>query len=593
MSSRAFEEFFDATVPTVEAVPVDLSDPGLPSYPHQTLKATGRKTDSTFRAVVLENSYLRVTVCPDLGGRIIRLLDKRTGTEILPARDMTLTGLGRRGVSLVDGVAFFGDEPHSALSMSQVDYVVHEPDDETGSAAVMTHSLLVGTGLSLQTCVTLPPDSAQVLVEMRVHNRTLLPVDYSCGCCVGLERTVGSAFYDDERDAGLFFDGAFFDDSSAVFCIDDGVLAPRESVEHRLRIVPFAGLGGFAAGSQDMIANVSGCELRIQSTARFNLSKVFLLTQDSETMETDADLDPATVFRANLPDGAAAVTVRSPEKAELLNFRLSGDGSKQRPVKGSTAWRAMRSSAELARRKAPPESIEELLFADVLDLHVRAPLERHVPGVPVHVRGLAHLIAAKHAAATSDLRSADDSLNEALSTLGDDPLTWWMKAVVQRLLGEADEERPELLNAHYLSPLEPALRAESFLSLDQTMGSEPNPIMKPLVDDPDAMHEVVHLLVEAGLFGEAARLIDEAQRHREHPLLRYMFAWCLLRGTRMVAEASEQVKRAGEAELGAPFPWRPFEVRAVRELAARFPDDFRLKTLAKIIDVNRLGLQVV
>jgi len=39
------------------------------------------------------------------------------------------------------------------------------------------------------------------------------------------------------------------------------------------------------------------------------------------------------------------------------------------------------------------------------------------------VRGLAHLVAAKHAAASGDFRAADESLNEALSTLADDPLT--------------------------------------------------------------------------------------------------------------------------------------------------------------------------
>lgn len=583
MSSRAFEENFEATVPTVETV---AASEGMPAYPHQSLRATGDSTSMSFRSVVLENPYLRVTVCPDLGGRIVRILDKRTGTEVLPTGSMELNDNGSRGVSLISGISFFGDEHNSPTSMSQVEFVLHQPDEDKGSAAVMTFALLVGSGLSLQTCFTLPPDSSQVLVEMRVHNRTVMPVRYDCGCCVGLAPDSAYCVYNGELDIGIHFDGAEVDDLGDVYCADEQVLAPRDVVVHRMRIVPHTGLGGYVAGSPDMVANVVSSELRLLSTRPITDCKVFLQTSDGQTLETNADLDPTSVFRANLPKDARSVSVRDRDKRELLSFDIGAPVEEQEDVPYSFVGEALDSAANHVLQGRPPSSIDEQILTDSSQVHSKEPVIENPHALPMHLRGIAHLTAAKQAIARGELRAAEASLGDALSTLADDPLTWWLKAVVQRLIGEAEEDRPELLNAHFLSPMEPALRAESYLSQDQAQGSEPNPILKPLVADPDALHECVHLLVEAGLFGEASRLIDEAQRHKEHPLLRYMLAWCLLRGTRMAAEASEQVRKAGEAEIEPPFPWRPFELRAVKDLSTEFPDDVRLQSLLKLIGVN-------
>lgn len=203
--------------------------------------------------------------------------------------------------------------------------------------------------------------------------------------------------------------------------------------------------------------------------------------------------------------------------------------------------------------------------------------------LPIHLRGAAHIRDALAATKEGDLRSALDYVDRALATLGDDPLAWWHRAVLLRLLGE-DDDGASISMAHALSPLEPALRADAFLAMPQSHGREPNPILKPLAADPDALLECVHLLIEADLVQEASRLIDEALRHRDVPMLRYMHAWCLQTYTNMKVEAANEVRLAGALPPAPPFPWRSLEVRAVTELAATFKDDANLQTLARLLE---------
>jgi hypothetical protein len=203
--------------------------------------------------------------------------------------------------------------------------------------------------------------------------------------------------------------------------------------------------------------------------------------------------------------------------------------------------------------------------------------------LPIHLRGAAHLRSAGQFALVGDYRAALEQCDSALATLGDDPLTWWQRAVLARLVGERDDDSPELAAAHALSPLEPVLRAEAFLSIPQTHGKEPSTVLKPLANDPDALHECVHLYIEAGFLSDASRLIDEALRHGEHPLLRYMHAWTLMKHTRMEMEAATEVTRAAKSPLQPPFPWRPLEVQAVEDLHARFTKDERINALYDLL----------
>src|SRR5687768_5945246 len=67
--------------------PFDLFTFGRINYPYPLRDAlTDTRETVTWRSLHLENEYVRLTVLPDLGGRIYSCLDKRTGRDMFYAR---------------------------------------------------------------------------------------------------------------------------------------------------------------------------------------------------------------------------------------------------------------------------------------------------------------------------------------------------------------------------------------------------------------------------------------------------------------------------------------------------------------------------
>ncbi len=185
----------------------------------------------------------------------------------------------------------------------------------------------------------------------------------------------------------------------------------------------------------------------------------------------------------------------------------------------------------------------------------------------------------------TDYAKADALLDQVLTWNGDDPLAWWQKAVIRRLgsLQEEGEEDVARMNAHFLSPLEPALRAEAFLSMEQTHGKDPHPLVEPLTDNPENLVEVACLYIEHGFYVDAGRWIDEALRHKDLAILHYLQAFLFLTQSQMKAQAAEHLSRAAKAQE-TPLPWRPIERKAIQALVEAFPTDSRLKRLQTILD---------
>ena len=63
-------------------------------YPYPMLDFLSReKTNRTYRTVVLENDYLRITFLPELGGRIHEVIDKTTGQPMFYVNHVIKPGL--------------------------------------------------------------------------------------------------------------------------------------------------------------------------------------------------------------------------------------------------------------------------------------------------------------------------------------------------------------------------------------------------------------------------------------------------------------------------------------------------------------------
>ncbi len=80
------------TIVTYEEGPPDVNPPfdlfagGRFNYPYtMRLALTDRKAPRVWRTLNLENEHLRVTVLPDMGGRLWRAVDKSNGAQMFYA----------------------------------------------------------------------------------------------------------------------------------------------------------------------------------------------------------------------------------------------------------------------------------------------------------------------------------------------------------------------------------------------------------------------------------------------------------------------------------------------------------------------------
>jgi len=83
---------------------LNYSQPGDPIYPYPRLDYDpytfdpGKPAPHTYKALVLENKYVSLTIVPELGGRIYQWIDKQTGRELLYNNPVIkATGYGYRG----------------------------------------------------------------------------------------------------------------------------------------------------------------------------------------------------------------------------------------------------------------------------------------------------------------------------------------------------------------------------------------------------------------------------------------------------------------------------------------------------------------
>jgi hypothetical protein len=516
MPSRGHEDSIRLRIGILEAQGVRSSNDS--GYPYPPLRPTDQVETREFACIILENSYLRATIVPDLGGRLLRLFDKRTSEELLDVPDVLLCQAGGpRGARLPSGIQLSLDGQERLNSLGSV-YSQLETSANDSEAAVWLGEFAPGLGLAWHLRISLPADSATLRFEARVSNRSLQEQPYNAGF-LGIPAAWGRQ--SDRK--GLETTGTRFTEVKT--------LQGRQVDNWRLDLAPFSPHA--QVSSADAAAWI-GESLMVQVARPLPAAKVFFLSADQQTLEATFDFYPEHVM--DIPLGGHAPV------ALLIQ---GADGR------------------ELLRWPANPQDAGQ----------VGSHLE-FVAGT----RHLAHTEFAIEHLAQGRYAEADFEFEQALLYNGDDPLLWWAKAVTQRLMGVTGE-RDELANAHYLAPLDPVLRAEAFLSQSSEQGREPNPLLRNV--SPEDLVDVACLLIEHRLLSEASRWIDEALRHEDLAMLHYLYADALIQGTRMDTEAAQHVVKAESAQL-PPYPWREVEWAALRRLATRFPDQPRLSELLSL-----------
>ncbi len=147
--------------------PSGQDDPIYP-YPRLNLGKVSPPAPKNYRAIVLENSYTQVTVLPELGGRIWRIVDKTTGRAVTYQNPVVKpTQWGYRGWWLATGGIEW------CLPVDEHGLNEYRPWKATVSGASVTVSDHEDrTGLDVAVTISLDAAHSTVTIQPRVTNST-------------------------------------------------------------------------------------------------------------------------------------------------------------------------------------------------------------------------------------------------------------------------------------------------------------------------------------------------------------------------------------------------------------------------------------
>ena len=166
------------TLPTYEEGAPDPNPPfdqyanGRFNYPY-TLRddLTGRRTDHAWRAVFLENEYLKCSVLPDLGGHVYTCTDKISGQPMFYENpSIKKADISYRGAWAAFGIEFNFPVSHNWVSLSPVDFAFGQKED--GSAFVQVGNIDRVYGMQWSVQLVLRPGSTVLEEKVTLNNRS-------------------------------------------------------------------------------------------------------------------------------------------------------------------------------------------------------------------------------------------------------------------------------------------------------------------------------------------------------------------------------------------------------------------------------------
>jgi tetratricopeptide (TPR) repeat protein len=162
--------------------PFSDPDPVLPVgriYPYFRFDGfTDRAEDREWTVVELENQWIRVTVLPEIGGKVWSAVEKSTGKPLLYGNSVVkFRDIAMRGAWTSGGIeANYGTIGHTPNCATPVDYVTRQNPDGSASVVIGVLDLLTRTPWRLE--VTVPPDKAYFTTTSLWHNATPLEQPY-------------------------------------------------------------------------------------------------------------------------------------------------------------------------------------------------------------------------------------------------------------------------------------------------------------------------------------------------------------------------------------------------------------------------------
>ena len=164
-------------------------------YPYTMQDYLSRtKEERTYKALFLENEYLKITCLPELGGRLHSVLDKTEGEEMFHYNSVIKPGMiAMRGAWISGGVEWnAGPQGHTVTILSPVNALIGQNAD--GSAYLEISNLEKTQRTRWTVRVTLHPGKAYLDEQVRIFN----PIDaispYYFWNCTAFPNRAGTRF---------------------------------------------------------------------------------------------------------------------------------------------------------------------------------------------------------------------------------------------------------------------------------------------------------------------------------------------------------------------------------------------------------------
>lgn len=144
-------------------------------YPHSVIdRISDEKEDVVYKAVYIENDFIKVMVLPELGGRIQRAYDKTNGYDFVYYNHVIKPALvGLAGPWVSGGIEFNWPQHHRPSTFDNVDYSFCQNEDSSATIVVGEIENMFRTkGI---TRITLYPDSTYIELKTQLFNRTNVP----------------------------------------------------------------------------------------------------------------------------------------------------------------------------------------------------------------------------------------------------------------------------------------------------------------------------------------------------------------------------------------------------------------------------------
>ena len=142
------------------------------NYPY-TLRdrLTDQRRDHAWRAIFLENEYLKCSVLPDLGGHVYTCTDKISGQPMFYENpSIKKADISYRGAWAAFGIEFNFPVSHNWVSLSPVDFAFGKKDD--GSASVFVSNIDRVYGMQWSVQLVLRPHSTVLEERVTLNNRS-------------------------------------------------------------------------------------------------------------------------------------------------------------------------------------------------------------------------------------------------------------------------------------------------------------------------------------------------------------------------------------------------------------------------------------